>query len=118
VDPTTLSQWLTRRRNFQNLGDLKILRICIVYGTRKETTQQEIATSSLIDMQGKNKDKEEDNQKKDEDNPKDKSFQLLKGTIAVIFSRFLGSRSKHQDKLTLRSIMATEPAVPRYLNWS
>jgi hypothetical protein len=24
---------------FQNSGDLKTLRICIVYGTRKETTQ-------------------------------------------------------------------------------
>jgi hypothetical protein len=27
-------------------------------------------------------------------------------------------RSKHQDKLALRSIMVAEPAVPRYLNWS
>jgi hypothetical protein len=38
--------------------------------------------------------------------------------IAAIFSGILGSRSKHQDKLALRSIMAAEPAVPRYLNWS
>jgi hypothetical protein len=36
----------------------------------------------------------------------------------VIFSEVLGSRSKHQDKLALHSIMAAEPAVPRYLNWS
>jgi hypothetical protein len=67
---------------------------------------------------GKNKDKQEDNKKKDEDNTEDKGFQHLKGTVAVIFSRVLGSRSKHQDKLALRSIMAAEPAVPRYLNWS
>jgi hypothetical protein len=40
---------------FQNSGDLKILRICIVYGTRKETTQQKIAKSSLIGMQEKEK---------------------------------------------------------------
>jgi hypothetical protein len=51
------------------------LRICIVYGTRKETTQQEITESSLIGTQEeeKNKEKEEDNKKKDEDNTKDKS---------------------------------------------
>jgi hypothetical protein len=55
TDPTTPSQWLTRRRNFQGSGDLKTLRICIVYDTRKETTQQEIVESSLIDTQGKEK---------------------------------------------------------------
>jgi hypothetical protein len=76
VDPTTPSQWLTRRRNFQSSGDLKILRICIVYGTCKETTQQDITASSLIGTQEKkkNKDKEEDNQKKGKDNPEDKGF--------------------------------------------
>jgi hypothetical protein len=66
----------------------------------------------------KNKDKEEDNKKKDKDNTEDKGFQQLKRTIAVIFSRVPGSRSKHQDKLALRSIMAAEPLVLRYLNWS
>jgi hypothetical protein len=38
--------------------------------------------------------------------------------IAVIFVGVSGSRSKHQDKLALRTIMAVEPATPRYLNWS
>jgi hypothetical protein len=66
----------------------------------------------------KNKDKQEDNKKKDEDNTEDKGFQQPKGTVAVTFSEVLGSRSKHQDKLALHSIMAAEPAVPRYLNWS
>jgi hypothetical protein len=72
----------------------------------------------LVRKKRKNKDKEEDNQKKDEDNPEDKCFQQSKGTIAVIFSGVLGSKSKHQDKLALRSIMAAEPAILRYLNWS
>jgi hypothetical protein len=66
----------------------------------------------------KNKDKQEDNRKKDEDNIEDKGFQQPKGTVTVIFSMILGSRSKHQDKLALRSIMTAESAVPRYLNWS
>jgi hypothetical protein len=55
VDLTTPLQWLARRRNFQGSEDLKTLRICIVCGTRKETTQQEIVESSLIDTQGKKK---------------------------------------------------------------
>jgi hypothetical protein len=66
----------------------------------------------------KNKDKQEDNKKKDEDNTEDKGFQQPKGTVTIIFSSVSGSRSKHQDKLALRSIMAAEPAVPRYLSWS
>jgi hypothetical protein len=68
-------------------------------------------------IKGKNKDKQEYDKKKDEDNTEDKGFQQPKGTVAVIFSGVLGYRSKHQDKLALRSIMAAEPAVLRYLNW-
>ena len=60
----------------------------------------------------------EDNQKKDEDNHEDQGFQKSRGTVAVIFAGALDSRSKHQEKLALRTIMATEPATPRYLNWS
>jgi hypothetical protein len=60
----------------------------------------------------------EDNQKKDEDNHEHKGFQKSKGTVAVIFARVPGSRSKHQDKPALRTIMAAEPTTPRYLNWS
>jgi hypothetical protein len=40
---------------FQNSGGSKTLRICIAYGTHKETTQQEIAESSLIGTQEKKK---------------------------------------------------------------
>jgi hypothetical protein len=38
--------------------------------------------------------------------------------VAVIFAKVPGSRSKHQDKLALRTIMAVEPATPKYFNWS
>jgi hypothetical protein len=38
--------------------------------------------------------------------------------VAVIFAGVSGSRSKHQDKLALRTIVAAELAIPRYLNWS
>jgi hypothetical protein len=66
-----------KTKKIQNSGGLKTLRICIVYGTRKEITQQEIAKYSLISMQEKekNKNKEEDNKKKDEDNTEDNGFQ-------------------------------------------
>jgi hypothetical protein len=94
------------------------LRISIVFGTPKETTQQEITESSLIGMQEKKKNKEEDNKKKDENNLEDKCFQQPKGIVVVIFSRVSGSRSKHQDKLALCSIMAAELAILKYLNWS
>ena len=56
--------------------------------------------------------------KKEGDNNDDKGFQKSRGTVAVIFARIPDSRSKHQEKLALRTIMAAEPATPRYLNWS
>ena len=87
------------------------LKTCIASSTLKEITPSEIATPSMIDTQ-------EDNQKKDEDNHEDKRFQKSRGTIAVIFAGAPDSRSKHQEKLALQTIMAAEPATPRYLNWS
>ena len=65
------------------------------------------------DSKGNNK---EDNQKKG-DNLEDKGFQKSRGIVAVIFAGVPDSRSKHQEKLVLRTIMAAEPATPRYLNW-
>jgi hypothetical protein len=67
---------------------------------------------------GNNGERKEDNQNKDEDNQEDKGFQKSKGMVAVIFARVSGSRSKHQDKLALRTIMAVEPSTPKYFNWS
>jgi hypothetical protein len=98
---------------------LKTLKICIVSGTLKEITQRETAVSSLIDTQEKViRGTRKKTTKKGEDNIEDKGFQQSKGTVAVIFARILGSRSKHQDKLALRTIMVAEPATPKYLNWS
>jgi hypothetical protein len=96
------------------------LRICNVYVTLKEITQLEIAASSSTDIQERatTETRKEDNQKKDEDNLGDKRFQQSKGTVAVIFAKIPGSRSKHQDKLAIPTIMAVEPATPKYLNWS
>jgi hypothetical protein len=37
-----------KRKNSQNSGGSKTSRICTVYGTHKETAQQETAESSLI----------------------------------------------------------------------
>ena len=67
------------------------------------------------DSKGNNK---EGNQKKEEDNYEDKGIQKSRGTVAVIFAEVPDSRSKHQEKLALRTIMVAEPATPRYLNWS
>ena len=67
------------------------------------------------DSKGNNK---EDNQKKEEDNHENKGFQKSRGTVAVMFAGVPDSRSKHQEKLALRTIMAAKPATPRYLNWS
>ena len=36
----------------------------------------------------------------------------------MIFAGAPDSRSKHQEKLALRTIIAAEPATPKYLNWS
>jgi hypothetical protein len=55
VVQTTPLPWLTRPKKFQNSGGSKTLRICIVYGTHKKTTQQEIAESSLIGTQEREK---------------------------------------------------------------
>ena len=62
--------------------------------------------------------KEGNQKKEEEDNHEDKGFQKSRGAVAVIFVGVPDSRSKHQEKLALRTIMVVEPATPRYLNWS
>jgi hypothetical protein len=91
---------------------------CIWHPQANHTTGDYRIFIDWYARKGKNKDKQEDNKKKDENNTEDKGFQELKETVAVTFSEILGSRSKHQDKLALRSIMAAEPVVLRYLNWA
>jgi hypothetical protein len=103
-----------RFRRFEDIENMH----CIWHPQGNHTTRDCQIFIDRYARNGKNKDKQEDNKKKDEDNTEDKGFQQPKGTVVVIFSRISGSKSKHQDKLALRSIMAAEPAVPRYLNWS
>ena len=83
-----------------------------------ESTPSEIATPSKIDTQEKIVRRIPKKAIKKEDNHEDKGFQKFRGTVAVIFAGVPDSRSKHQEKLALRTIMAAEPATPRYLNWS
>ena len=91
---------------------------CIWHPNGNHTTEDSRIFIDRYTRKGNNGERKEDNQKKDEDNQEDKGFQNSKGTVAVIFARVPGSRSKHQDKLALRTIMAAEPAAPMYLNWS
>jgi hypothetical protein len=89
------------------------LKICIVSGTLREITQWETAVSSLIDTQEKViRGIRKKTTKKGEDNIEDKEFQQSKETVVVIFARIPGSRSKHQDKQALQTIMVAEPATP------
>ena len=86
-------------------------------GSRHTTGECYFFLKRYVRIDSKSNGKEDD-QKKEEGDQEDNGFQNPKGTVAVIFSGVPGSRSKHQNKLALRTIMATEPATPRYLNWS
>lgn len=91
---------------------------CIWYPMGSHTTRDCRIFIKRYTRKNNKLEKKEDNQKKEEDNQGDNRFQKSNGTLAVIFSGVPGSRSKHQDKLALRTIMAAEPAAPHYLNWS
>jgi hypothetical protein len=67
------------------------------------------------DAKKKGKDKED---KEDRDKSKGDGFQHLSNTVNVIFEGDFGFPSKRAQKLTLREIMAIEPATPRPLRWS
>ena len=95
------------------------LRTYIAPCTPMENTPLEIATPSTKDTLEKiARETIKKTIKKEGDNHEDKGFQKSRGTVVVIFARVPDSRSKHQEKLVLRTIMAAEPAIPRYLNWS
>ena len=96
------------------------MKTCVASCTLKEITPSEIATPSKIDTQEKivRRIPKKAIRKKEEDNHEDKGFQKSRGTVVVIFAGVLDSRSKHQEKLALRTIMAAEPATPRYLGHS
>ena len=74
------------------------LKTCIASGTLKEITPSEIATPSMTNTQEKTVrgTLKKTIRKKDEDNHEDQGFQKSMGTVAVIFTGALDSRSKHQ----------------------
>ena len=96
------------------------LRTCVALCTPTGGTPSEIATPSMKGTLEKiaRETIKKTIRKKEGDNNDDKGFQKSRGTVAVIFAGIPDSRSKHQEKLALRTIMAAEPATPRYLNWS
>jgi hypothetical protein len=102
---------------FKRFEDIENMH-CIWHPQGNHTTGDCHIFLDRYTRKGNKGDKKEDNHKKDENNSEDKGFQMSKGTVVVIFSGVPGSRSKHQDKLALRTIMVVEPATPRYLNWS
>jgi len=62
------------------------------------------------------KQKQEDSKK--EEKKAEGDYQEPQRQLAVIFSGVPYTRSKRQEKLAHRAIMAAEPATPRYLDWS
>jgi hypothetical protein len=104
----------SKPRKFEDIENMH----CIWHPNGNHTTRHCRIFVDRYTRKGNNGEIKEDNQKKDEDNREDKGFQKSKGTVAVIFAGVLGSRSKHQDKLALQTIMVAELATPRYLNWS
>ena len=94
------------------------MKACIASYTPMESTPSEIATPSTKNTLEKiARETIKKIIRKKGDNHEDKGFQKSRGTVAVIFAGVPDSRSKHQEKLVLRTIMAAEPATPRYLNW-
>jgi hypothetical protein len=104
----------SKPRKFDDIENMH----CIWHPNGNHTTEDCRIFIDRYTRKGNNGERKEDNHKKNEDNQEDKGFQKYKGTAAVNLVGVLGSRSKHQDKLALRTIMAVEPAIPRYLNWS
>jgi hypothetical protein len=78
-------------KKFENIENMH----CIWHPQENHTTRDCRIFLDRYTRKGNNGDKKEDNQKKNEDNPGDKGFQQSKRTVAVIFARILGSRSKH-----------------------
>ena len=94
------------------------LRTYIAPYTPMESTPSEIATPSMKDTLEKiaRETIKKTIRKKKETTLKTRDSKNLGGIVAVIFAGVLDSRSKQQEKLALRTIMAAEPATPRYLN--
>ena len=94
------------------------MKTCVASCTPMGSTPSEIATPSTKDTQGKivRGTLKKTVRKKKKTTMKTRDSKKSRGTVAVIFARVPDFRSKHQEKLALRTIMAAEPATPRYLN--
>ena len=108
------SKKFSRPRRYDDIESMH----CILHPNGKHTIGNCYTFKERYTRIDSKKDTKQDGQKKEEENPEDKGFQKSRGMVAVIFAGALDSRSKHQEKLALRTIMAAEPATPRYLNWS
>ena len=95
------------------------LRTCVAPCTPMENTPSEIATPSTKDTLEKiAKETIKKTIRKKETTMKTRDSKNPEGQWQIIFAGVPDSRSKHQENLALRTIMAAEPATPRYLNWS
>jgi hypothetical protein len=92
---------------FKKFEDIETLH-CIWHPQGNHTMGDYRIFLDRYTRKGNKRDEKEDDQKKGEDNIEDKGFQQSKGTVAVIFAGISSSRSKHQDKLALRTIMVAE----------
>ena len=108
------SRKFSKPRGYDDIENMR----CILHPKGNHTTGNCYTFNERYTRKDNKVNTKEDNQKKDEDNHEDKGFQKSRGTVAVIFAGALDSRRKHQEKLALRTIMAAEPATPKYLNWS
>lgn len=92
---------------------------CIWHPYGNHTTGQcKIYIDRGYSRKKRSEEKKNEDQNKQPEDQEDGGFPKTKGIVAVIISGEPGSRSKCQDKLALRSIMAAEPTTLRYLNWS
>ena len=114
IATTDKSKKIFKPRKYEDIENVR----CVWHPKANHSTRECYFFVDHYTRKDKKEDKKEDNHKKDEDSNEGKGFQKSKETVAVIFAGVPGSRSKNQDKLALRTIMAAEPATPRYLNWS
>ena len=110
VEMADKSRKFSKPRGYDNIENMR----CILHPKWNHTISDCYTFNDRYTRKDSKGSVKEDNQKEEED----KGFQKSRGIVAVIFAWAPDYRSKHQEKLALRTIMAAEPATPRYLNWS
>jgi hypothetical protein len=85
------SKKFSKFRKFEDIENMH----CIRHPQGNHTIGDYYIFLDRYTRKGNKGDKKEYDQKKEEDNIEDKGFQQSKGTVAVIFTRILGSWSKH-----------------------